>query len=90
MQEEIKQKRKELSLAFAKTLKNFRNKTGKTITLISNEINLSKTIWADAENGIVDVQFSTFWRIVEGLDIAPEAFIRELKKNLPENFDFFQ
>ncbi len=90
MQEEIKQKRKELSLAFAKTLKHFRNNTGKTITLVSNEINLSKTIWADAENGIVDVQFSTFWRIVEALDIAPEVFICELKKNLPEGFDFIQ
>lgn len=88
MQDDIKEKRKNLSKAFSKTLKNYREKTGKSITLLSNEINLSKTIWADAENGIVDVQFSTFWRMVESLEIPPEDFIKDLKTNLPEKFYF--
>jgi len=88
MQEELKNKRKSLSEAFSKTLKSYREKTGKSITLLSDEINLSKTIWADAENGAVDVQFSTFWRIMESLDIPPEDFIKRLKSNLPENFYF--
>lgn len=90
MQEEIKNKRKILSEAFSKTLKTFREASGKSITLISDEINLSKTIWADAEKGIVDLQFSTFWRITEALDIEPEDFIDALKKNLPENFEIFE
>lgn len=89
MQEEIKKKRKILSKAFSKTLKFFREKTGKSITLISDEINLSKTIWADAENGEVDMQFSTFWRIMEALDVEPEEFIKVLKTNLPKKFEFF-
>jgi transcriptional regulator with XRE-family HTH domain len=89
MQENIKNKRKTLSKAFSQTLKNLREKTGKSITLISDEINLSKTIWADAENGEVDMQFSTFWRITEALDIPPEDFIKILKTNLPKNFGFF-
>ena len=63
-------------------------KTGKTITQISNEIDLSKTIWADVENAIGDLQFSTFWRIIEALNISHETFISELKKNLPKDFSF--
>lgn len=89
MQEEIKINRKILCKAIAKTLTELRLAQGKSITLISDEINLSKTIWADAENGIVDIQFSTFWRISEALDIAPEEFIKKLKKNLPNKFSFF-
>lgn len=90
MQEDIKKKRKILSKAFSKTLILLREKTNKSITLISDEINLSKTIWADAEKGDVDMQFSTFWRIVEALDIEPDEFIKVLKTNLPENFGFIE
>lgn len=88
MQEDIKIKRAILRNAIAKTVKDLRTKQKKSITLISDEINLSKTIWADAEKGIVDFQFSTFWRISEALDIKPEEFIIKLKKNLPEDFSF--
>lgn len=90
MQEEIKLKRKILKKALSVTLKEFRLSRKKSITLISNEINLSKTIWADIENANCDLQFSTFWRIAEALDIEPETFIYNLRKNLPENFSFLE
>lgn len=89
MQEDMKNKRQILSKAVAETLKFYRERTQKSITLISNEVNLSKTIWADAENGIADIQFSTFWRIVEALDIKHEDFIKKLREKLPEKFCFF-
>lgn len=90
MQEDVKLNRKILKEAFAKTLKELRIEQKKSITLISNEINLSKTIWADAENGIVDVQFSTFWRISEALDISPEECIKKIKTHLPGKFSFLE
>lgn len=90
MQDEVKIKRKILCEALSLTLKDFRLAHGKSITLISDEINLSKMIWADVENGIVDIQFSTFWRITEALDIKPEEFMKKLKTYLPENFSFLE
>lgn len=90
MQAENKEKRQLLLQALAKTIKELRIKTGKSISLISNELNVSKSIWSDAEAGKSDLQFSTFWRIAEALDITPEELIIKIKQNLTENISFIE
>lgn len=90
MQAENKEKRQLLLQALAKTVKELRIKTGKSISLISNELNVSKSIWSDAEAGKSDLQFSTFWRIAEALDITPEELIIKIKQNLTENISFIE
>lgn len=90
MQEELKNKRKILMAAVAATLKSYREKSEKSITLISNELNIAKSIWSDIEMGKSDMQFSTFMRIIEALNINPETFLAEMKKHLPENFSFIE
>ena len=45
MQVENKKKRAVILNAVAKTIKELRLKTGKSISLISNELNVSKSIW---------------------------------------------
>lgn len=90
MQAENKEKRQLLLQALAKTVKELRFKTGKSISLISNELNVSKSIWSDAEAGKSDLQFSTFWRIAEALDITPEELIIKIKQNLKENISFIE
>ncbi|MBQ8460613.1 helix-turn-helix transcriptional regulator [bacterium] len=90
MQAENKQKRQELLKAIAATVKGLRNKTGKSISLISNELNVSKSIWSDVELAKTDIQFSTFWRIAEALDIMPEELLKKIKENLPQNFTFIE
>ena len=82
MQEENKEKRKILLNAIAKTVKNLRKKKEKSISLNSDELNISKSIWSDIELGKSDMQISTFWRIAEALEIPPENLIIEIKKNL--------
>ncbi len=90
MQAENKKKRAIILNAVAKTIRDLRLKTGKSITLISNELNVSKSIWADAESGKSDLQFTTFWRISEALDITPENFIKLVKENLTEDVTFIE
>jgi len=90
MQEENKKKRQILLLAVAKTIKELRLKTGKSISLISDELNVSKSIWSDVEMGKTDVQFSTFWRIAEALDTSIENILKKIKENLDENFTFIE
>ncbi len=90
MQAENKNKRRLLLNATAKAVKDLRLKTGKSISLISNELNVSKSIWSDVELGKTDIQFSTFWRIAEALDISPEKLIKKIIENLNDNFVFIE
>lgn len=90
MQAENKEKRRLLLLAVAKTVKDLRINTGKSISLISNELNVSKSIWSDVELAKSDMQFSTFWRIAEALEIAPEELVKKIKQNLTENISFIE
>lgn len=73
-----------------KTVKNLRLKTGKSISLISNELNVSKSIWSDVEMGKSDLQFTTFWRISEALNIEPEKLIALIRQNIDEDFTFIE
>lgn len=66
-----------------------RNRT-KSITKSSDEIGMGKSIWADLENGIKDPQFSTLWRIAEGLDIKPHVLVKMIEDELGENFSFLE
>ncbi len=71
-------------------MKELRLKTGKSISLISNELNVSKSIWSDVELGKSDLQFTTFWRICEALNIQPEELIAKIKNNIKEEITFIE
>lgn len=47
----------------------------KSISLISAEIGMTKSMWADTEKSIKDPQFTTLWRIAEGLEIPLSKLI---------------
>ena len=86
MQAENKKKRAVILKAVAETIKELRLKSGKSISLISNELNVSKSIWSDVELGKSDLQFTTFGRISEALDIPMSTIIIELEKVLGKDF----
>ena len=77
-----------LQKILAKIIKKLRNK--KSITQIANEIDLSKSVWFNLEKGERDIQFSTFWRIAEGLDIKPSDLVKEIENQLGEDFSFIE
>ncbi len=49
---------------------------------------MTKSMWADMEKGIKDPQFSTLFRMSEGLDISLIKIIKELYEILLEDFTF--
>ncbi len=51
---------------------------------------MGKSMWADLENGIKDPQFSTLWRIAEGLDIKPHILVKLIEDELGEEFSFLE
>ena len=77
-----------LQKTLAKIIKKLRNK--KSITQLANEIDLSKSVWFNLEKGERDIQFSTFWRIAEGLDIKPSDLVKEIENQLGEDFSFIE
>ena len=70
----------------AKTILKYRLKTGKSICKISNEIDLTKSVWSEIEAGNRDPQLSTIWRISEGLEIPPSQILMDIEKEIGSDF----
>ena len=79
--------KKELQRAIACVVKGQRKKS---ITKSADEIGMGKSLWADLENGIKDPQFSTLWRIAEGLEIKPHILVKLIEEELGDNFSFLE
>lgn len=58
----------------------------KSLSLIANEIGISKSIWFEIEKGNRDPQLSTIWKICEGLNIHPSEFIKEMENKLGDYY----
>jgi len=72
--------------ALSSIIKKYRIERNKSISLISDEIGMTKSMWADLEKSIKDPQLSTLWRISEALDIPLSVIVIELENALGENF----
>ena len=79
--------REKLQQITGKVVKNLRTKS---ITKSADEIGMGKSLWADLENGIKDPQFSTLWRIAEGLEIKPHILVKMIEDELGSSFSFFE
>lgn len=87
MQEDMKAKyKKELGLL----IKDLRIKQNKSISLISDEIGMTKSMWADLEKGIKDPQLSTLMRISEALNTKTSLILADLENKLGENFSLVE
>jgi transcriptional regulator with XRE-family HTH domain len=88
MQQDYKEERDFLCKSLGLTIKKLRQDKHKSISRISNEYDITKTIWAYLERGLNDPQFTTLWRISEALDMPLSQIIAILEKELPENWNF--
>ena len=79
-----------LQKTIAEIIKEYRLKEKKSISLISNEINLSKSIWSQVEKRVKDIQISTLWRICEALEIPLSTLILEIEKRTKGKINFLE
>ena len=86
MKEKYLASKQKLQNILAQYVREKRLEQNKSISKISAEIMMTKSMWLDLEKGIKDPQLSTLWRISEALDIPLETLIKEIKKRLGENF----
>ena len=69
----------EFQKILAKIVKKHRLKSGKSIIKISNEIDLTKSVWSEVELANRDPQLSTVWRMAEGLNIPLSKIVSEME-----------
>ncbi len=67
-----------------------KHRADKSISQLTNEIALSKSIWSELEKGHKDIQLTTFWRIAESFDIKPSALLKDIENELDSNFSFLE
>lgn len=77
-----------LQKALAEIIKEHRVMQNKSISLICNETDMTKSLWADLEHAIKDPQLTTLWRISEALEIPLSQIIKELEYSLGKDFKF--
>ena len=56
------------------------------MTRASKGIGLTKSVWSKVEEGERDPQLSTIWRMAESLNIPLSEIIKEIEKELGEDF----
>ncbi len=82
----MKNQKKEMQRELAEIVKAHRKAQNKSISRISAEIMMSKSMWTDLEKGIKDPQLSTLWRVSEALNVPINTLLLELKNKLGQNF----
>lgn len=63
----------------AQIIKQHRLENNISLSRISDEIGLTKSVWFEIENGNRDPQLSTLWKIAEGLNIPLSQIIAEME-----------
>ncbi len=86
MQEGAKENRNLYKKVLGEIVKKYRQEQKKSISLVSAEIGMTKSMWADLERGIKDPQLSTIIRMAEGMNITASQIIIDLEKQLGKNF----
>lgn len=86
MQELYKKNKRIIQQQLSEIIKKYRLSKNKSISLISDEIGMTKSMWADMEKAVKDPQLTTLWRVSEALEIPLSELIKELEKNLDKDF----
>lgn len=86
MQEGYTTNKKVLQKALSDIIRQHRQAQMKSISIVSDEIGMTKSMWADLEKAVKDPQLTTLWRISEGLNLPLSTIIIELEKKLGKEF----
>ena len=79
-----------LKQTLAEVIKEYRLEQNRSISLLSREVNLSKSIWSDLEKGIKDPQLSTLWKVAESLNVPLSQIIKVMEENLKNKLSFIE
>lgn len=81
-----KKKIEKLKQALAEIIEEERLEQNKSVSCISAEILMSKSVWNNIEKGIRDPQYSTLWCIAEALGTTVDELNIKIRKRLGNGF----
>lgn len=90
MQDNLEIKKQILKKEIGSIIKEHRTKQNKSISLISAEIGMTKSMWADLEKGIKDPQLSTLIRMADALNIKSSKLLLILEERLGADFSMIE
>lgn len=90
MQDYFEENKSKYKQEIGSIIKKYRQKANKSISLISAEIGMTKSMWADLEKGIKDPQLSTLLRMSQGLNIPASQIVKDLETNLGQDFTLIE
>ncbi len=82
----MQDRKKEFKKLLGNLIREKRSEANKSISLVSDEIDLSKSVWFEIENGNRDPQITTMWRISEALNIPLSEFIKGIENKIGTNY----
>ena len=77
-------KKKIIYSAIGKTVKRLRGT--KSQFMLGAEYDIPSSVLSDLERGVKDPQLTTLFKIAGAFDLSISEFMKELEKELPENF----
>ncbi|MBE7707716.1 MAG: helix-turn-helix transcriptional regulator [Cyanobacteria bacterium SIG27] len=86
MQDKFEESKQLLKNALANVVKKHRKKQKKSLSKISAEIMMTKSMWQTLEKGKKDPQYSTIWRVAQALNLTVEDLSKEVTQLLGDDF----
>ena len=83
----LQDNKQKVIIVLGKIINKYRIKNNLSLNLLANQLQTSKTVISLIEKGQKDPQFTTLWRICEGLNIPFSELVTEVKKEFPEDFN---
>lgn len=77
-------KKKLIYKALAKTVKRLRGK--KSQFILGAEYDIPSSVISDIERSVKDPQLTTLFKLANAFGLSISQFLKELEKELPENF----
>ena len=83
----LQDNKQKVIIVLGKIINKYRIKNNLSLNLLANQLQTSKTVISLIDKGQKDPQFTTLWRICEGLNIPFSELVKEVKKEFPEDFN---
>ncbi len=72
--------------AVANTIREERQKQGKSVRMLAYEYDLQISLLSRLENAKNDIKLSSLWSVCEALEIPPNEFLSKVLSKLPKDF----
>ena len=90
MQHANSKKSKIIFELLSETLREEREKQGKSLRLLADEFDIQKSLISRLENGVNEPKLISLWTLCEALGVRPSELLRKIEEKLPADFSLIE